>query len=237
MAEIEKINCTDSKIEALKKINAIIDNTADIDLSNLSAEGETKFNTKANTDFSNLTSAGQAKFDAKVSKSGDTMTGTLTCGVDSFYAMIAKSNIIDVTQTPSSKQYIGIDFRDKNDTRMGWIGIRHDAKDTRYMDFQATNVNKYLFTGPVDIAQKFGSEVAISSGWTAPNSGVIYVRAYSNSQGTKCEVFIDGWHVYNNYQGGSNANEHNIGATIPIYRGQKVTTGGTCPVLVFHPYV
>lgn len=92
MAELEKLCCTDSKVETLKKINAIIDNKANTDLSNLSeagqaildtktninlsnlsATGEAKLNNlvknKANTDLSNLTTSGQAKFDAKADKS------------------------------------------------------------------------------------------------------------------------------------------------------------------------
>ncbi len=51
MAELEKILCTDSRIEAAKKINAIVDAMGEGDL--------------ANIDLSNLSSAGQAKFDEK----------------------------------------------------------------------------------------------------------------------------------------------------------------------------
>lgn len=43
MAEFEKLLCTDSKVETLKKINANIDYTANTDLSNLSATGEKHF--------------------------------------------------------------------------------------------------------------------------------------------------------------------------------------------------
>lgn len=51
MAEIEKLQCTDSKIEALKKINAIAEavgngDLANKDLSNLTAEGEKHFLSK-----------------------------------------------------------------------------------------------------------------------------------------------------------------------------------------------
>ena len=46
--ELEKIYCTDSRVEAVKKINAIVDNTANIDLSNLSEEGEKHFLGKTN---------------------------------------------------------------------------------------------------------------------------------------------------------------------------------------------
>ena len=51
MAELEKILCTDSRIEAAKKINAIVDAMGEGDL--------------ANIDLSNLSSTGQAKFDEK----------------------------------------------------------------------------------------------------------------------------------------------------------------------------
>lgn len=51
MAELEKILCTDSRIEAAKKINAIVDAMGEGDL--------------ANIDLSNLSSAGQAKFDER----------------------------------------------------------------------------------------------------------------------------------------------------------------------------
>lgn len=68
MAELEKLLCSDSKVETLKKINAIIDNIdepVNKDLSNLSEVGQTKFDEKADINLSNLTATAQAKFDEK----------------------------------------------------------------------------------------------------------------------------------------------------------------------------
>ena len=68
MAELEKLLCTDSKVESLKKINAIADaigdgDLANKDLSNLSTTGESKLNNltanSANKSLTNLNTQGQ----------------------------------------------------------------------------------------------------------------------------------------------------------------------------------
>ena len=103
MAEIEKICCTDSKIETLRKINAIIDNTSNTDLSNLSEEG-------------------RAKFNAKVNKAGDNMTGSLT--MEAMLNLKGANNQIDFSSTaaPSSTLEGGwISFRDKNGQVSGQV--------------------------------------------------------------------------------------------------------------------
>ena len=93
MAELEKLLCTDSKVESLKKINAMVDAMGDGDL--------------ANKDLSNLTAEGEAKFDAKVSKSGDTMTGSLTIQAVTGGFLQGVRTGVNLGDTPSSQQNIG----------------------------------------------------------------------------------------------------------------------------------
>ena len=98
MAELEKLLCTDSKVETLKKINANVDNTA-------------------NTDLSNLTEEGKAKF---VNTAGDTMTGNLEfVGNNSIYPYNSTLAIEDV----SDSYYFGLmaGYADKNKARKSHI--------------------------------------------------------------------------------------------------------------------
>lgn len=97
MAEFEKLLCTDSKVETLKKINANIDYTANTDLSNLSEIGEAKF----------------------VNKSGDTMTGQLS--MQDAQIVIRSSNMDSADETAPSEALTSrqIFFTDKNGNILG----------------------------------------------------------------------------------------------------------------------
>lgn len=102
----------------------------DIDI-NESAILET-LNAKIDYDGGNYPSSGlERKVNStRVSKSGDTMTGSLISEQSSYYQFVAKSTVIDATATPASTQYVGIDFKDKNNVRLGWFGIAHDKSGT-----------------------------------------------------------------------------------------------------------
>lgn len=58
-------------------LQAALGNKANIDLDNLSATGEARFDAKANVDLDNLSVTGQAKFDAKQDLIGGGTSGTL----------------------------------------------------------------------------------------------------------------------------------------------------------------
>ena len=108
----------------------------------------TGITSRADIDLSNLSAIGQAKFDAKVNKSGDTITGELVGNVEgSPYPFIAKSTVMDVKVTPTVNRFIGYDFRDKNDTRIGWIGIEQIAQSqhTHFSIQNISGVNGFIF--------------------------------------------------------------------------------------------
>ena len=78
---------------------------------------------------------GKANKSDVVSKLGDTMTGILT-GISSPHPFIARSNLMDITTTPTANQFIGYDFRDKNGTRIGWYGVVNNADGSKYFQMQ-----------------------------------------------------------------------------------------------------
>lgn len=82
----------------------------------------------ANTNLSNLSSEGQAKFDAKVNKSGDTMTGTLTVEADGQYTrtIAMKSKTIDISTNASLTSNDGLYFVDKNGIAICWCVIQQE---------------------------------------------------------------------------------------------------------------
>ena len=52
------------------------------------------------------------------------------------YNMIVRSESIEDGVTPSSNQYMGIEFRDKNDVRVGWIGLATKTDGTQRFELQ-----------------------------------------------------------------------------------------------------
>ena len=79
---IEKLQCTDSRVESLKKLNAMAD----------------AIETKANPDLDNLSAAGQAKFDAKANKS-TTLSGY---GITNAYSKTEVDRLLDTKANEST---------------------------------------------------------------------------------------------------------------------------------------
>ena len=52
------------------------------------------------------------------------------------YNIIVRSTSIENGVTPSSNQYMGIEFRDKNDVRVGWIGLTKKTDGTQQIELQ-----------------------------------------------------------------------------------------------------
>ena len=70
--------------------------------------------------------------DYKVSKTGDTMSGKLTIEHGAAGGLTLQNTNIDLSTPPSSKQYMGIHFKDANGTMVGDIGVRQDADGKCY---------------------------------------------------------------------------------------------------------
>ncbi len=78
-----------------------------------------------------------ADYNDVVTSRGDSeKLGCLTCTAHDVYALIAKSDIIDITQTPTGNQYIGMDIRDKNNTRMAYLGVANHANGNKFITLQ-----------------------------------------------------------------------------------------------------
>lgn len=135
--------------------------------------------------LSGVTSGLQGQLDNTVHKTGnETIGGNKTfSGLGTFrnynafwktpYNIIVRSESIEDGVTPSSNQFMGIEFRDKNDVRVGWIGLAKKTDGTQLIELQ-----------------KQGS----TSGFTAPtpsvgdNSNQIATTAYvTNKVSTKAD--------------------------------------------------
>lgn len=123
--------------------------------------------------------------DTKVSKSGDTMTGSLISVNPSYTSFIAKSSVMDSTVTPSSPQHVGIDFRDKNDVRVGWMGVTNLSSGLKIFEIQNQGqMNGFNFpkctTPPTTIssASQYRVAVVVENYW---------------KNGSWYRVWSDGW--------------------------------------------
>lgn len=123
--------------------------------------------------------------DTKVSKSGDTMTGSLISVNPSYTSFIAKSSVMDSTVTPSSHQHVGIDFRDKNDVRVGWMGVTNLSSGSKIFEIQNQGqMNGFNFpkctTMPTTVssASQYKVAVVIENYW---------------KDGSWYRVWSDGW--------------------------------------------
>jgi hypothetical protein len=145
-------------------------------------------NAKIDYDGGNYPSSGlERKVNStRVSKSGDTMTGSLISEQSSYYQFVAKSTVIDATATPTAAQYVGIDFKDKNNVRLGWFGIGHDKNGTTYfnmMNFQDAS-DGFLFPRCTTKATTTSS--------AAPHKVAVITQNYINGN-TWYRVWSDGW--------------------------------------------
>lgn len=98
-------------------------------ISSLAGGNVVDFSGLANADLSNLSAEGEAKFDTKVSKSGDTMTGRLVLekGLKSNTGIDISADNVVKGEAPTSSDYWGIRFNDTvgegvwADTRLGVV--------------------------------------------------------------------------------------------------------------------
>ncbi|MBO6289792.1 MAG: hypothetical protein J6N45_05660 [Alphaproteobacteria bacterium] len=67
------------------------------------------------------------------------------------YNIIVRSTSIENGVTPSSNQYMGIEFRDKNDVRVGWIGLAKLTDGTQRIELQKQGSTS-CFTAPASDA-------------------------------------------------------------------------------------
>ena len=82
------------------------------------------------------------------------MTGHLTVNgtqdavhinADTWGSLILQNSNIDVSTTPEANQYMGIDFRDKNNTRVGFFGARIGSDGNNYLEIQQQGVGGLNF--------------------------------------------------------------------------------------------
>ena len=62
------------------------------------------------------------------------------------FNIIVKSTSIEDGVNPSSSQYMGIEFRDKNDARVGWIGLLKKADGTQMFELQKQGSTSGFYT-------------------------------------------------------------------------------------------
>lgn len=98
--------------------------------------------------LSGVTSGIQGQLNNTVHKTGnETISGNKTfSGLGTFnnytafwktpYNIIVRSTSIENGVAPSSNQYMGIEFRDKNDVRVGWIGLVTKTDGTQQIELQ-----------------------------------------------------------------------------------------------------
>ena len=77
----------------------------------------------------------------------------------------------------------------------------------------------------------------ISSGFTAPSCGWVWVSGHSNASGSSPYAYVDGKEVYQNWQGAGDgrAGALVISTTFFVGKGQVVTTAGRVTGLIFYP--
>lgn len=78
------------------------------------------------------------------------------------YNIIVRSTSIENGVTPSSNQYMGIEFRDKNDVRVGWIGLAKKTDGTQQIELQKQGSTSG-FTAPTPPTGDSSSNIATTA--------------------------------------------------------------------------
>lgn len=118
----------------------------------------------------------QTQINGKVSKSGDTMTGTLTNNgvfVSQFdsvnYMARSKTLVKGVTPTDDNK-YVGYDWQDKNGARLAYLGVAYGTNGVKRLELQKLdgNLSKFNISYGVEVQKLYalngGDSINISRG-------------------------------------------------------------------------
>lgn len=173
---------------------------------------------KANVDLSNLSAAGQAKFNAKanVSNTVTTDTAQTITGIKTFKGVvtaelepinfIAKNPTMDVNVTPSANKYVGYDFRDKNNVRIGYIGIHQGTDGIFQYEMQNPGNSVKKIMGITPPSNSIKNEM-VTAEWFKKSECSIrtVVEAYGTNEGWY-RIWNDGWKEQGGYVKGPSPN-------------------------------
>jgi hypothetical protein len=174
-------------------------------------------------------------YNTKVSKTGDTMTGVLNIEHNTWGSLILKNSNIDINTPPSVRQYMGMDFRDKTDNRLGFFGIRQDTTGETFIELQAQkskgisaptpptgdNSTKIATTAWVNTLVPAGT-VILSADTDTP-AGYLYCNGSAVSRTTYAKLFSAIGTTYGTGNGSTTFN-------LPNYSTYKFVTSGTVSV-------
>ena len=92
------------------------------------------------------------------------------------YNIIVRSESIEDGVTPSSNQFMGIEFRDKNDARVGWIGLAKLTDGTQRIELQKQGSTSCFVTQPSDAYSSIVTTIGINkslNGYVKLGNGLI----------------------------------------------------------------
>ena len=129
-----------------------------------------------------------------------TVTGSPLDVQNDTYAFIARSATMDITQTPTTNQYVGYEIRDKNNARCAYIGATNKTDGAKTLDVQLHNVKTLNITGMTNL---------VINGKNVP-----YVTEHVISGTSWYELWSDGWIR----QGGRFYSSSNVVQTITLLK-------------------
>ena len=156
-----------------------------------------------NTDGAMTQKATATELNNCVHKTGnETITGNKTfSGLGTFrnynafwktpYNIIVRSESIENGVTPSSNQYMGIEFRDKNDVRVGWIGLATKTDGTQQIELQKQGSTSG-FAAPTPSVGDNSNQIATTAWVNNLNNNVVHKTGNETISGTKTFTG-DGW--------------------------------------------
>ena len=120
---------------------------------------------------------------------------------------IAKNPTMDVNETPSSTKYVGYDFRDKNNVRLGYIGIRQGTDGNCQYEIQKLGGYTNKILGITPPANSAGEEI-VTAGWVR-NFRSTSGRAYTWSKnGNGYIKFSNGFIIQWGHGGANRQNQY-----------------------------
>ena len=151
------------------------------------------------------------------------------------------------SETNANNQYLLGRISDNADRLQNYVEGEVTSMQSNLASAQATlqnsinelteTVNNGLGNVYENIAPNMSAGISITSGWTATDSGWVYVNGTSNASGSSPYAFVDGKEVYQNWQssGDSRAGTLVISTMFYVGKGQVVTATGRINSLVFFP--
>ena len=141
---------------------------------------------------------------------------------DDWQTFIAINKNLDITKTPTNDTYVGIDFRDVNNVRCAWFGLRQRKNGVNEIQIQKQKSNFTNFLVDCNPPSNSSGNEMLPAKWFKTSTSQIRTvidAGYDANTGGFYRVWNDGWKE----QGGTCAIKQDSNTLVTLYKAYNNT--------------